>query len=99
MAHFDTEKWPTRYKAEHPAEEAGGLGWRGERRWNYSRRFEGNTSSASELSREWRASWEFIGGWFGRHWRTLNRRSAGVPSASGGGSGRPFHSTPPPPAS
>jgi hypothetical protein len=25
MAHFDTEKWPTRYKPEHPAEKAGGI--------------------------------------------------------------------------
>src|SRR5271166_480687 len=78
MAHFDAESWPPSATPEHPAEDAGGLGWRGEQRWSYSRRFEGNTSSAAEQSRESRASWECTDGWFGRHWRTRNRRSAGV---------------------
>jgi hypothetical protein len=41
MAHFDALNCPTPATPEHPAKEAGGLGWRGERRWRYLSRFGG----------------------------------------------------------
>src|SRR6266851_269291 len=58
MAHFDAQNWPTRFNPSILPEAAGGLGWRGERKWSYSSKFGGNTSSGWEPSRGSPASWE-----------------------------------------